>query len=402
MVTESQFRSQTRKLTKTFSVNRLTGMFTFLLTIQSLLVVVALAQDYQLQSLHGSVELDGNFGPDPYIVNLTAGGFNDAGAISSDCVGYISEAPSFEFEFNNPLAPIGIFVISNADTTLVINDPAGQWHCNDDFLEDGDTSPGLNFEYPLSGIYDIWVGSYSTEDNLSSAELYLVDLDPRWEDQTTIENSNGNVLPNSSGTGFVVSSSGHILTNNHVIESCSRLFFQLRGDIAVQAMLIDSNQGADLALLQADVDVEPAKFNVSQSVRLGEEVVVYGFPLLGDLSSQGNLTDGIVSALSGLNDDLGRMQMTAQIQPGNSGGPVMNRSGHVVGVVVETANDEYFREQRGASIQNLNFAIRDSIARTFLDTNNIDYHLSDSSAILSVADIADSAQNFTGIILCYQ
>ena len=380
---------------------RSTGSITFLI-IQPLLFAAALGQDYQLQSLHGSVELSGNFGPEPYVVSLTAGGFNDAGAISAECVGYISEAPSFELEFNNPLAPIAIFVISSADATIVINDPADQWHCNDDFLEDGDTTPGINFEYPMSGIYDIWVGTYSADENWNPAELYLIDLDPRWENDSTIESSSNGLLPTSFGTGFVVSSSGHILTNSHVIENCSQLNFQLRGEIAVQSILIDANQGADLALLQADVDVEPANFNSSQSVRLGEEVVVYGFPLLGDLSSQGNLTNGIVSALSGLNDDLGRMQMTAQIQPGNSGGPVMNRSGQVVGVVVETANDEYFREQRGASIQNLNFAIRDSLARTFLDTNNIDYHLSDSSALLSVADIADSAQNFTGIILCYQ
>lgn len=386
-------------MAKIFSIRLSKGSITLLL-IQPLLSLAASAQDYQLQSLHGSAELYGNFGPEPYVVSLTAGGFNDARTISNDCVGSISEAPSFELEFNNPLAPIGIFVNSNADATLVVNDPDGQWHCNDDFWEDGDTSPGLIFEYPLSGIYDIWVGAYSAEGNFSAAELILLDLDPRWEDQSLIENNNGNLLPTSSGTGFVVSSNGHILTNSHVIEDCSQLSFQLRGEIAVQAIFIDSNPGADLALLQADVSVEPANFNVSRSVRLGEEVVVYGFPLLGDLSSQGNLTNGIVSALSGLNDDLGRMQMTAQIQPGNSGGPVMNRNGHVVGVVVETANDDYFREQRGASIQNLNFAIRDSLARTFLDTNNIDYQLSDSSELLSVADIADAAQNFTGIILC--
>ena len=141
----------------------------------------------------------------------------------------------------------------------------------------------------------------------------------------------------------------------------------------------------------------------AQTLRLGDEVVVYGFPLLGDLSSQGNLTNGIVSALSGLNDDLSRLQMTAQIQPGNSGGPVMNRNGEIVGVVVETANDEFFREQRGTAVQNLNFAIRDSIARTFLDTNNVDYVLSTAeSESRSIADIAEAAQQYTGIIECYR
>jgi S1-C subfamily serine protease len=97
------------------------------------------------------------------------------------------------------------------------------------------------------------------------------------------------------------------------------------------------------------------------------------------------------------------MQMTAQIQPGNSGGPVMDRTGQIVGVVVETANDEYFRRERGAVAQNVNFAIRDSLARSFLDTNNVRYGVAAADITqLSVADIADRAQGFTGTIRCYQ
>ena len=134
----------------------------------------------------------------------------------------------------------------------------------------------------------------------------------------------------------------------------------------------------------------------------GEEVVVYGFPLLGDLSSQGNLTVGIVSALSGLDDDLSRMQLSAQIQPGNSGGPVMDRQGNIIGVIVETANDEYFLEKSGAVPQNVNFAIRDALARSFLDTNNVPYVVSDGAETMAIVDIADQAQDFTGVILCYQ
>jgi S1-C subfamily serine protease len=132
-------------------------------------------------------------------------------------------------------------------------------------------------------------------------------------------------------------------------------------------------------------------------------VVVYGFPLLGDLSSQGNLTYGIVSALSGLEDDLSRLQMTAQIQPGNSGGPVLNRFGEIVGVVVETANEEFFRQQRGTDTQNLNFAIRDSMAVSFLETNNVNYAVGGGQGSqMAIADIAEAAQEFTGLIMCYQ
>jgi hypothetical protein len=95
--------------------------------------------------------------------------------------------------------------------------------------------------------------------------------------------------------------------------------------------------------------------------------------------------------------------MTAQIQPGNSGGPVMDRAGQIIGVVVETANDEYFRRERGAVAQNVNFAIRDSLARSFLDTNNVHYAVAPGKGPdMSIADIAEGAQKFTGTILCYR
>ena len=74
-----------------------------------------------------------------------------------------------------------------------------------------------------------------------------------------------------------------------------------------------------------------------------------------------------------------------------------------VGVVVETANDEYFRRERGAVAQNVNFAIRDGLARSFLDTNNVHYAVAPGNAPQqSIADIAEGAQRFTGTILCYQ
>lgn len=123
----------------------------------------------------------------------------------------------------------------------------------------------------------------------------------------------------------------------------------------------------------------------------------------GSLSLQGNLTNGIVSALSGFGDDLSQFQITAPIQPGNSGGPVMNRAGHIVGVVVASANDEFFREQRGTAVQNLNFAIQDALGRAFLDTHNVDYLTAEQPGeTLAIADIAEQARHFTGQILCYQ
>ena len=134
---------------------------------------------------------------------------------------------------------------------------------------------------------------------------------------------------------------------------------------------------------------------------MGAELFVYGFPLAGDLSTQGNFTNGIVSATSGLNDDMPRFQMTAPVQPGNSGGPVLNRNGNVIGVVVATANQDFFRQQRGTDTQNINFAIHGEITRRFIESNNVSYEIAaDESDSLLLSQVASRAQEYTGIILC--
>ena len=96
------------------------------------------------------------------------------------------------------------------------------------------------------------------------------------------------------------------------------------------------------------------------------------------------------------------MQVSAPIQPGNSGGPVMDRGGNIVGVIVSGANTQTFMAEGRALPQNVNFAIRDSLARSFLDTNNVDYELASTERTLSVADIGEQAQDFTVLIRCYR
>ncbi len=208
----------------------------------------------------------------------------------------------------------------------------------------------------------------------------------------------------ATGSGFFVGNSGHVLTNHHVIEECNSTAVKLMGEQSVEAAVISINQVNDLALLK--VDFRPnaaAAFRGGSSVRQGEEIVAYGFPHYGQFSSQGNLTDGLITALSGFEDDLRFLQISAPVQAGNSGGPLMDRSGNIVGVIVAKADVLSFAEESGGDlVQNVNFAIRGSLAQTFLDTNNVDYDIGDSSQPIAIADIGERAQDFTALILCFE
>ena len=137
----------------------------------------------------------------------------------------------------------------------------------------------------------------------------------------------------ASGTGFAVSPGGHILTNAHVVSGCSKVTARI-GGVELQAQVVSIDTQNDLALLKisgAFSTVLPLREGAR--VQLREPVVAFGYPLPGVVSSSLNMTTGNISALAGLGDDARSLQFTAPIQPGNSGGPLVDASGNVVGIV---------------------------------------------------------------------
>ena len=131
--------------------------------------------DWSLPATYGSASLSAGFQPDPYRVNIVSGGSFRASDVQSGCRGWVAGPPDFELQFSAGSLPLIISANSDSDTTLLINDPNGNWHCNDDGGNAG-LNPALSFHNAASGTYDIWVGSYSQGNNqnatLSVSELY--------------------------------------------------------------------------------------------------------------------------------------------------------------------------------------------------------------------------------------
>ncbi|PVY76430.1 Sel1 repeat-containing protein [Tamilnaduibacter salinus] len=177
-----------------------------------------------------------------------------------------------------------------------------------------------------------------------------------------------------TGTGFFVSDRGHVLTNHHVVDECERLEIRTLGNPIADARLVNVSKKDDLALLKTtDFDVPMvARFRTHSDPRLGDPVYIFGFPLSHTLTKSGNLTNGIISGLEGMGGLSTHYQTTAPIQPGNSGGPVVDKDGNVVAVVVSTVNQEYFRTKFKTDVQNANFVIKGHVARGFLRANGVD------------------------------
>jgi tetratricopeptide (TPR) repeat protein len=204
-----------------------------------------------------------------------------------------------------------------------------------------------------------------------------------------------------TGSGIVVGAGGEVVTNAHVVDRCDAIKVQFASKKSETAVLVARDEKNDLALLRvASPPPAVAAFRDGAPVRAGDTVVALGYPLPSLLSSSATLTVGYVSALTGFEDDARYLQISAPVQPGNSGGPLVDASGHLAGIVTSKLNAENVARFIGDIPQNVNFAIKAEVVRTFLDGKGIAYKTQRSDQQLSPADVGEVARPFTVYVEC--
>jgi serine protease Do len=140
-----------------------------------------------------------------------------------------------------------------------------------------------------------------------------------------------------------------------------------------------------------------------RTVRLGDDISVFGFPLTGLVASSGNFTKGSITAIAGLQDNTTKMQLAAPIQPGNSGGPVVDQTGAVVGVIVGKLNALLVAKATGSIPEQINFAIKANTVLSFLELNGVSVvEAEKGGALLNGPDLANYARQFTVLVGCLQ
>lgn len=203
----------------------------------------------------------------------------------------------------------------------------------------------------------------------------------------------------SSGTGFFVSAQGHLVTNHHVIKGCTAIEVRRTNSLVREASVLAEDPTNDLALLRVEGDTG-AYASVRVETRLGEAVAAFGYPLSQVLASGGNFTLGNVTALAGLRNDTRFIQISAPVQPGNSGGPLLDSYGNVIGVVTSKLDVLLALTATGDIPQNVNFALRGSSLYAFLITYGITPTVSSTDSKLDAPDLADRASSFSAAITC--
>lgn len=206
-----------------------------------------------------------------------------------------------------------------------------------------------------------------------------------------------------TGTLFIVNKNGQAITNQHVVSGCAELRIEGRDGAA---KLVTEDKVNDLALIRIPGNVKATATIASkpEAVRQGEDIVVFGFPLNTVLSSGGNFTPGMVSALTGLGNNTNQLQITAPIQPGSSGSPVLNKKGEVVGVVAMKLSDRKMARATGEIGQNVNFAVSGQTLKAFLDKHKAGHK--DGAGFFTwekdAADLADEARRWTLVVECWK
>ncbi|TAX38982.1 trypsin-like peptidase domain-containing protein [Rhizobium leguminosarum] len=204
----------------------------------------------------------------------------------------------------------------------------------------------------------------------------------------------------SSGTGFAVTADGWILTNAHVVQDCGRIEVKGKGDAADPR--IDEINDLAVVKITASESLKPLAFRKSPT-RLGEDIVAVGYPLATLLADSVKITTGNVNALAGIRNDTRYIQISTPIQPGNSGGPVLDRNGYLLGITSATLSKKT-ADEIGITAQNVNFAIRASVAELFMQSQSLVDQAADTTenpTTLSTADLADRVTPSVFQILCY-
>ncbi len=202
----------------------------------------------------------------------------------------------------------------------------------------------------------------------------------------------------SAGSGFFVTPT-HIITNDHVTEDCDEIEVKNKGYKAT-VELLDTDSTTDLSIL---VTGKPSKsflyLRNRKPVVTGEQSIALGYPFASTLGSELKVTSGNIAALTGFNNNIAELQLTAPVQPGNSGGPLLDDNGNVIGVIVsrlETSSE--ITGDRPA--QNVNFAIKSNMAKIFMDLNMVDYQVRKSNGAKEISDIVTEAKEATVQVIC--
>jgi TPR repeat protein len=207
----------------------------------------------------------------------------------------------------------------------------------------------------------------------------------------------------SFGSGFIITKDGYLITNHHVARGAKRLRVKTEKGIS-EARVIAQDPQNDIALLKIEGEFTAVTFASDKVAKLGQTVFTVGFPLPELQGFSPKVTKGVVSGLSGIHDDVRMYQIDASVQPGNSGGPLADENGNIIGVVRARLSDALVMHDTGSIPQNVNYSVKKSYVIAFLDNTpgaSKQIQVAADSSGASFADAVEKVRKCTVLVIVY-
>jgi S1-C subfamily serine protease len=207
----------------------------------------------------------------------------------------------------------------------------------------------------------------------------------------------------NTGTAFIINKQGNIVSNLHVVQECNSIEVR-NASFKAKARLLATDSVNDLAVLTVDTIPSPSigYFRSGKELRIGDDIITIGYPFGSILGESAKVTKGNISSLTGIANDSSMLQISAPVQPGSSGGPLLDNSGNIVGIVSSRLSELAMLKATGSLPQNVNFAIKSQAIQLFLATHKIKYSSQDSIKKYEAADIVERAEEFTLQVQCLE
>jgi S1-C subfamily serine protease len=208
--------------------------------------------------------------------------------------------------------------------------------------------------------------------------------------------------PRFIGSGFFITDDGYLISNYHVVKDAAKVRLVTSAG-TIDAKVVQVDEANDLALLKADGRFAPLPILPSRSAHLGGTVATVGFP---DPSLQGfspKLAKGEIASLDGAGDDPRYFQISVPVQPGNSGGALVDEHGNVIGIVSAKLDASAALAASGALPENVNYAVKSSLLLSFLESApDVSAKLKEPVTVdRKFEDVVKSAQDAAVLVLVY-
>lgn len=244
-------------------------------------------------------------------------------------------------------------------------------------------------------------GDLASKD-IAEGERRAAAFEPKrtYRPQASLAAVNGE-LPKGTGTGFFVTDDGYLVTNHHVVSGATSCMVKTKQG-KFPARVVKTDEKNDLALLKVIGNFRPLPVGSSKDARLGDAVFTIGFPNTDVQGTEPKLTRGDINSLAGIKDDPRHFQISVPVQPGNSGGPLVDSAGNVVGVVTMRLGDWRTLKMTGALPQNVNYAVKSAHVRELVESvPEAAKKLTSAGAPRKFEEIVKQVEDAVAIVMSY-